>query len=776
MSRLAVVLLMLRLAIKGTLRASIDTLTGVLGAAVGVLLVLIGFSLYPAAEARADRIATRLPVSFTPLDAGSDVGGGLLLDGWEDRYKNEPIASFRVATIGPSSLLPPGLSSVPRPGEVVVSPEMARLLAEPESTLRTRYPGRIAGVVSPAGLVGPRELVVWSGTSEEKFSRETRIVTGFGRFGADGTEIPAELHYAVPLAAVGFLLPVLTLFTMAATLGTANRERRLAALRLVGLTSGQTRLLSALEAGVVSLVGLLGGSILFVVLRAILSNRVPLTGGVWPSDATPSASMIALLVLGLPILTVATTWISLRAVETTPLAVTRRSRKRRLRHWRLAPILAGIVFLCVSAVVRSTSNGVTLSGLSLVTASVLIVAGLAIGAPLITRYIARAAHRCTERLSVHIAARRVDSDPNLTARIATGTALMIYASGFLLSFFQLLETANAVDYRKLQSRIGNQTFVSVVQPPLSGELDAIRAAIGVHGVLYLPRIEVAVKGSSSYTSAAVASCHDLNQVLIEPLLECADVQALVAGRDTRLLQMTKMGADLAAVTTVESAAGKLHVKEVGDLGLTSRPVVSKTVSDMTSVLAGGAIIFDQVVPEAVIDRAETGSVIVSHDGSSSEHIRTAVVRATGGGVVRSAGELVEDAERTSARYRNLTLFALAFAAMIAAVSLTVTMLEQIRAQRRSLVALWFCGTSLGTLRSAALYQCVMAVVPVSLIALGLSVASSAVFLRLDSQTSLNLPIMPLLTLATGAAILPLVVTSMTLPALQASTRPTILQV
>src|SRR6476620_7996996 len=65
-----------------------------------------------------------------------------------DMYNGSVIARVDVAATGPNSPIPPGIPSLPGPGQFYASPELAKLLRDtPAAQLADRYPGTQIGVI-----------------------------------------------------------------------------------------------------------------------------------------------------------------------------------------------------------------------------------------------------------------------------------------------------------------------------------------------------------------------------------------------------------------------------------------------------------------------------------------------------------------------------------------------------------------------------------------------------------------------------------------------------
>ena len=101
-----------------------------------------------------------------------------------------------------------------------------------------------------------------------------------------GNQQTADL--VIPLGVLLFVLPVLILFGTSTRLGSAQRDQRMAAMRLVGATPGEVRLVSAAEAGAIGAIGVLGGLALFALLRPLV-GVLPWRPGVFPADLARTA-------------------------------------------------------------------------------------------------------------------------------------------------------------------------------------------------------------------------------------------------------------------------------------------------------------------------------------------------------------------------------------------------------------------------------------------------------------------------------------------------------
>ena len=139
------------------------------------------------------------------------------------------------------------------------------------------------------------------------------------------------------------LVPIVILIVVVSRVAWRQRERRLAAIRLVGATQSQISLVAAAEAGLAAVGGAALGWGLYEVGRRVLAATVIFQGGhFWVDDLAVPPSWLAGILLGAPVLVMLTTVASLRAIHMRPLAVQRRSRRRRPSLWLVVPLVVGL--------------------------------------------------------------------------------------------------------------------------------------------------------------------------------------------------------------------------------------------------------------------------------------------------------------------------------------------------------------------------------------------------------------------------------------------------
>ncbi|QGU03256.1 FtsX-like permease family protein [Corynebacterium kalinowskii] len=172
---------------------------------------------------------------------------------------------------------------------------------------------------------------------------------------AAGLQLPVPIHesrqnddllttyVALAFIACAFLVPaIFALTSQAAVLGASGRERRLAALRLIGLTSGDITRITAFETGMQAVFGI-GLGFLLSVFTAPIGARFSFQGS--RLSATDlylpwwGYILVALVLLALAVLS---SVIGMQRVMVSPLGVARREIPRALKWWRLAITLAAI--------------------------------------------------------------------------------------------------------------------------------------------------------------------------------------------------------------------------------------------------------------------------------------------------------------------------------------------------------------------------------------------------------------------------------------------------
>lgn len=231
-------------------------------------------------------------------------------------------------------------------------------------------------------------------------------------------------------------LPPLLLLYQAVRLGTAARDRRLAALRLAGATPGEVRRLGALEVGIPTLAGSLAGIGLYWLLRLILGDNA-MHDVAFQSDGYVSTASLRLLPTSVApqwwealLVVIATTVVGVtvgarasRGVVVTPLGVSRRQTSAPPRPWGLLLLVAAVLAVPVSLTVASASSAAAMAII------VLAVIGVVSLAPWAAYWAGRFVESRTDSPAVLLAARRLVADPRPAGRAAAAVGAIGLVSG-----------------------------------------------------------------------------------------------------------------------------------------------------------------------------------------------------------------------------------------------------------------------------------------------------------------------------------------------------------
>ncbi|MDN5930151.1 MAG: ABC transporter permease, partial [Pseudonocardia sp.] len=226
--------LSLRLLRLGGRRAALSAGLVAAGVVVGTMLLALALGGVHGWDAREQRTGWRADLTGTFTDGGP-AGGDVTAAGRTEFAAGRPVEVVELAAARPGLAPPPGVARVPAPGELWVSPALARLMRElPAADLADRFPGPVTGTIADAGLRGPDELVALVGRDRVA---DGVGVTGFGPRGGFGSiEVYRQLTY---VAVALLVFPVASLLGASARLTAARRTERLALLRLLGASTRQ---------------------------------------------------------------------------------------------------------------------------------------------------------------------------------------------------------------------------------------------------------------------------------------------------------------------------------------------------------------------------------------------------------------------------------------------------------------------------------------------------------------------------------------------------------
>jgi hypothetical protein len=314
------------------------------GVGLGVTVLLLAASIGPAREAKSERVQA---ASLTSATSAPTLKARYVSVSWQGRL----ITGVELAATAPDAPLPPGVGRVPRPGELVVSPELLDLMRTDDS-VRARFPESVIGVIADAGLPRPKSLIFYAGLPDAHLDT-AHPATGFGGDRPRSTLLP--IYRLLMVAAIGALLVPLGIFILVATrLGATGREQRLAAIRLVGASRNQIRWIASGETLTGAVLGLFVGVALFFAARP-LARFIEVEGvGFFPTDLLPDPLLGALIAVGVPVVAVVSALLALRTEDVGPLGLSRAVELPKHRAWwRFGLIGAGALLIVVITAVGS---------------------------------------------------------------------------------------------------------------------------------------------------------------------------------------------------------------------------------------------------------------------------------------------------------------------------------------------------------------------------------------------------------------------------------------
>ncbi|MFC5825783.1 FtsX-like permease family protein [Nonomuraea insulae] len=393
--------------------------------AVATALLLFAVAANSAFQARAERGAWRNPVPAA--------SGAVAIEASRfDFVRDQAITVIDLAAVGKAPAPPPGLPRFPAPGEVWLSPALAELAKDlPAAELAARYPDP-KGVLGDDALVYPDELVAVVGHEPDapamtaKRSDDwivgkppVKVASLAGKPSED-----AEAYQMLSLvASVLMAVPLLVFGGAAARLTVARRDRRLAALRLIGATPGQVVAMTVTEAVMVALAGALTGALAFALAVPLLAGIEMQGGGWFAGDLFPGPLILAGVLVAVPLLVGLSAVAGLRRVVVSPLGVAKRETPPAMRFVRVLALLA--VLAAFPMLTRGTSIAIVAVALALAFLCVNLAGPWVVG--MIGRITARTS-RGTARL---LAGRRLVDDPRSAWRTVSGVALTGFVAGFL---------------------------------------------------------------------------------------------------------------------------------------------------------------------------------------------------------------------------------------------------------------------------------------------------------------------------------------------------------
>ncbi|MFE0174526.1 FtsX-like permease family protein [Streptomyces sp. NPDC059002] len=763
-----------RFAAGGGREGWIRTILTAVGVGLGVALLLGAASVPNLLQNRDDRQVARTPQSDLgdkPLKA---TDATLVMRNTGTTFHGKSATGLFVRAEGKTPVLPPGLDKIPAPGEMVVSPALRDLLDDPANKLfKERFSGfRVTGTIGEAGLVSPLELFYYAGTDKISASGTSYRVEAFGQ----DNSLPLDpfLMALVVLICVVLLTPVVIFIGTAVRFGGDRRDRRLAALRLVGADARAVRRIAAGEALFGAVLGLAAGAVFFLLLRELV-GVVDLTNvSAYPSDMVPSPGLVALVAVAVPVSAVLVTLLSLRSVAIEPLGVFRgtKQRKRRL-WWRLVLPVLGIGILLFSGRIDPDLGNEAVNVTAIAVGSALALIGLSALLPWLVEAVVGRLRGGP--VPWQLAVRRLQLTTGTASRAVSGITVAVAGAVALQMMFASMHD----DFNQVTGQDTTRAQLTVRSGTGSGPLaqrmtDDFAKTEGVTKVIGTVQAFVTRPGGKKVndmtptTELTIGTCATLRE--LANIGSCKDGDTFVSHTGSR--EQNKWLDETAR-------PGKpINIGPDPDFNKGAKPVLwtlpksSPTVQARTNP-SGRKIDGILATPSAVdiekLDDSSTTSWVKLDPKvpDAEEHVRNAAARISPFLGVDSLKAVDRDKQYASIS-RGLQIGASATMALIAA-SMLVSMIEQLRERKRLLAVLTAFGTRRSSMAWSLLWQTALPVALGLALAIAGGLGLGVVMTRMiDKSVTDWWSFVPLT--AAGAAMVA-IVTLLSLPPLRRMMRP-----
>ncbi|MFD4639022.1 FtsX-like permease family protein [Lentzea sp. NPDC058436] len=696
-------------------------------------------------------LAASIPTAFGNRDLREDAryaveeGTGpapLLLENGSVAYRADYVRGEYVRALVPDAPKPPGVDRLPGDNEIIVSPRLAALLASPEGELlRPRFPQKVVGTFTQEGMDGPLDLRFLAGDAKIEPSEGNQVYS-FGHEGGGGS-LPTVLALLSIVGAVVLLFPVLVFVSVSARLAAAQRDRRLAALRLVGAGATRVRLIASGEALAGAVVGLAVGFGLMFAIRP-LADDIPLPEvASFPSDLTPTLPLTLVVVVAVPVLAVLTSVFAMRRTIIEPLGVVREQKPvRRRLWWRVVPALGGVALLASQA--GKFANGAKADEYPIVLGVVLLMFAVPTLLPWLVELVVYRMSGATPALQ--LAVRRLQLDAGTAARVVGGVAVVLAGTVTL----QVILAGVELDVKAEDARSADNHSLTVsvdASTPLPDLPDVLARTPGVLDVHSLRRVQ-AMTPDGDNTSITVGTCDALKSLVNAS--DCTDGKSYLVPfasgqgdpRTGDTLTFGKTGASW-TVPAMESARGPL-------LGIFTTPAAAQGV-DLTHAYAEIQAEMDTTRPDV------------------AEHVRNALAPYSWRVHTLYIGQdNTSETEQVFLAVRRALYAAALLTLLLAGASLLVVALEQVRERRRPLAVMAASGVPRRTLALSLVWQNAIPLVISTVVSVGTGVLLGVLVTRsFGAEVAYDWTGIGVVTgISVGLVVL---VTALTLPALRRAT-------
>ncbi|WP_338700046.1 FtsX-like permease family protein [Streptomyces sp. Q6] len=764
----------LRFAASGGREGWVRTLLTAIGVGLGVALLLGAASVPTFLNERDVRLNARqvgMSDATTHLEPGDRT---LLYLDASSEYRDGRVGGFLLRPDGAHPPLPPGVDHLPGPGEMVVSPALKDLLDSPEGQLlKERYDYRVVGTIGDAGLGDPFDLYLYAGSDTLDTEHGAYRIDRFGHH--DPSEpLDPVLVLMVVLACVVLLVPVAIFIATAVRFGGERRDKRLAALRLVGADIRMTRRMAAGEALFGTLIGLALGIVFFLAGRQMFGFVEIWRLAAFPADFSPVPALAALILVAVPLAAIVVTLLALRSVAIEPLGVVRSARTRARRLWWRLPVpVAGTLLLLTAGPVSTVD---TLGVVHIAAGITLTLIGLVLVLPWLVEAVVRRLRGGP--VPWHLAARRLQLSSSGASRAVAGITIAV-AGGIALQMFTV---GINDDFEKTTGEDPKRAQMGAMADFPSGRLaqrmvDEFSAAKGVKKVIGTvdswanpAGVKPDADGAVPTLSFSVGTCTALRELAKLPSCADGDVFRVTGSHDAysdgQLEKYGRPGSRLAIDDASDYDPGAPKAVR-WTIPADTRTVDSRR--DPGGARFGGILATPGAFDAESLHNASTSAQIQIDESvpDAVEHARTAAYRIDPGMRVWTYRSVERNRQYESVRSGLFTAAALTMT--LIAASMLVSQIEQLRERRRLLSVLVAYGTRRSTLAWSVLWQTAIPVVLGMALAVTGGLGLGALMLRMIHKPVTDwFLFLPLVGVGAAAIV---VVTLLSLPPLYRLMRP-----
>lgn len=684
-----------------------------------------------------------------------------------DAWRDQTIRIYTLEQTGPHSPDLLGLK-VPAAGEYYVSEALAKTVKEhPDDQLGSRFGDKQLGTLPSSVTAGRDELAVIRGVAKgtvaiDKDNPHKNLIYQFS------DQLPKEYQYTavdtlmtyiIYLGVLIVLLPVIMLISISAKLGSIQREKRYAALRLVGATNGQVINVMATESLLSGLIGVVIGTLLYVVSLPLLQQLSLEETRYWPDMITVQKVQFIVIIILTMLLVWFANWWGMRKVHTSPLGIAQNDhREKKPGWWRFIPLVAGItVLICLQLKghaqnMNDSQNNVML----LMLAIVLIMSGLVLAGSWLTYVLAKLFSRTARKPVTMIGMKYVQSHARAISRSVIGVVLALFAGSFFVcatsgiykyttdnaSGYAILDEQSAivqVDYNNENDKNGK---LGEAIDKISNEL---KNANFVNSLYQLPTYGAWSAGECKAVSSHISgiSCNDKDHQYLAINWANGTEKTAVYGES-----MTKLGEQ------IQQASAK------SDWGLLT--------PDIQEQLDAGKPLTD-ISPSSYY-------YLLDIDEKDIDKLRTLVETSDVNGNIWTGVISKYEAHNPTINAQIEKLSWLAYAGMaltmvVAIISIVVSTIGGILERQRSLYTLRLSGMQVSELKRMIVVESLAPLIVTSLIAAGIGIYTAFVFVN-NNSTTLRVNISPTyLLILLGSLALATLAIWLVLPLLAKVTNP-----